>query len=273
MPVLTVLTPAHSSAREWLPATAQSVLSQDLPSAWQLEWVVQSDGSEGNSLADVLPDDERIRFDSNDAQLGPAMTRNLGLARAQGTFVQTLDADDLFVPNALRTVVTAIEAHPEVHWIYAQADDLMPNGERVSFEPWMRPTGLVPAGRLPMWIEQHGGNVPMPCAAVAYRTTTLRAMGGWMALPSGEDVGLLAAVSAVTDGWQDPATTWLYRQHEQQTSRHDTHPRWSAIARQVALQRFSAVQLTDLSITGVADETDHSPRVDDVMKKPATFPS
>lgn len=265
---MTVLTPAHESARPYLSETAQSVLTQTMPAGWELEWVVQADGVDAADLRHLLPDDARLQFDSHGAAIGPGATRNLALARAQGTYIQNLDADDLLLDGALSVTIDAFESHSDIHWTYAQADDLMPDGSRVAFQPWMPPTGRVAAGRLTAWMEENGGNVPVPCAAVAYRTTTLRALGGWMALPTGEDLGLLAAVSAITDGWQDPATTWLYRQHPGQISRHETHPELSALARRVALQRISALRLTHTELTGTTHETDHSPRVADVMKTP-----
>jgi glycosyltransferase involved in cell wall biosynthesis len=263
--LITVLTAAHVSAKPWLPETAQSVLSQDLPSGWDLEWIVEADGAEGELLRDVLPADARINFSAHNANLGPAVTRNVGLVRARGTSIQNLDADDLLLPGALSTMIVGMK-QPDVHWAYAQADDLMPDGTRVAFEPWMPPVGLIPAGRLPAWIDEHGGNVPVPCAGLAYRTTTLRSLGGWMALPIGEDIGLLAAVSAVTAGWQSAKTTWLYRQHPGQMSRGDTQPQWSTLARRVTLQRISALRLTDTTLTGTDDEHRHDPDVSGPME-------
>lgn len=272
MPLITVLTPAHSAARPYLAETAQSVLTQTTPAGWELEWIVQVDGTDDKLIRETLPDDPRLQLDADGAALGVAATRNIALSRARGTYVQNLDADDLLLPGALETTIAAFEEHRNVHWAYGQADDLMPDGTRVEFDPWMPPAGLVPAGRLTAWMEEHGGNVPVPCAAVSYRTTTLRALGGWMALPIGEDLGLVAAISAVTDGWQDPSTTWLYRQHPGQISRHEAQPRWSATARKVALQRISALRLTQASFAGVDDETNHNPAVHEAMKTAVDIP-
>ena len=72
-----------------------------------------------------------------------------------------------------------------VNWAYGQADDLTPDGSRVSFDPWIPILGQMPAGQVSGWIEPNDGNVPVPCAAVAYRTATLRVVGGWLALPLG----------------------------------------------------------------------------------------
>jgi glycosyltransferase involved in cell wall biosynthesis len=272
MPKISVLTPVHASARPYLADTARSLLDQELPTGWEFEWIVQADGLDGNRLRPDFPDDPRIQFEADGAALGPAMTRNLGLARATGEFVQPLDADDLLLPGALATLAAAIDAHPQIHWAFGQAADLMPDGSRVTFDPWIPPAGLMPAGRLSSWVASHNGQSPIPCAGVAYRTTTLRAVGGWAALPVGEDVALLVTVSALTDGWQDSATTWLYRQHPDQISRHPAQPQWSAIAKQVALQRISALRLTDVRLTGTAAETEHLAPITESMKAPAILP-
>jgi hypothetical protein len=87
------------------------------------------------------------------------------------------------------------------------------------------------AGRLSQWMRDHGGSVPIPCARMTIRTTTLRAIGGWQALPIGEDVDLLAGLAELTDGWQSSETAWLYRQHPDQISRSDRQREWGTIAR------------------------------------------
>lgn len=267
MPLLTVLTPAHTGSAAYLAGAAESVLSQSLPENWELEWIVQGDGEGSDQLTDLLPSDSRLRFESNSLRLGPAMTRNLALTRARGIWVQNLDADDVLLPGALATLVSAVEAEPSIHWAWGQAEDLMPDGSRVTFEPWISQMGVIPAGFISGWVEEHGGQSPMPCAAVAYRTTTLRALGGWLALPTGEDVGLLCAAAALAPGWQDPATTWLYRQHDSQTTRDTKHPEWALAAHRIALQRVSALRLTGASLGGTADETNHSPRVQQAWTK------
>jgi|SRR6266545_4740983 len=78
--ILTVLTPVHEAGAAFLEETRKSVLSQELPEGWRLEWVVQEDGPQP-SLAHQLSGDERIRYACNGTSLGAAMTRNLALAR------------------------------------------------------------------------------------------------------------------------------------------------------------------------------------------------
>jgi cellulose synthase/poly-beta-1,6-N-acetylglucosamine synthase-like glycosyltransferase len=269
---ITVLTAVHPAGAAFFEDAQRSVLTQELPADWGLEWLVQED-SDSHSLAEQVSGDPRIRYACNGAQLGAAATRNLALARATGEYLHNLDADDLLLPGALATLVAILDEHPSVHWAFGRADDLMPDGSRVSFPPWMPPYGLMPAGRMNAWVADHGGNWPIPCAGTMYRTATLRAVGGWVALPIGEDIAMLAALSQATDGWQDPALTWLYRQHPAQVSRHPQQAAWSDVARRVALQRAAAARLTTLQLTGTGVDPAPLPAVAPAMKMAAVLPS
>jgi glycosyltransferase involved in cell wall biosynthesis len=268
-----VLTPVHAASSQYLDAARDSVLSQQLPLGWKLEWLVQEDGgAQGSDVPNRLRGDDRIKYASNGAQLGAAMTRNLALARAAGEYLQNLDSDDVLLPNALSTLIAAIDSSSSVHWAFGQADDLMPDGSRQSFPPWIPPFGLLKAGRLNDWVAEHEGNWPIPCAGIMYRTATLRAVGGWAGLPIGEDIALLAALSQITDGWQDETITWLYRQHPDQISRHALQPQWSETARLVAVQRAKAAQLTDLRLSGGGVDAAPLGGVGPAMKTPAALP-
>lgn len=249
MPLLSVLTAVHLAGSGFLAETRASVLSLQLPPGWDLEWVVQEDGPASGEIAEPLSGDDRIKHAANGTSLGAATTRNLALARVSGALVQNLDADDLLLPDSVATLITALTASPSAHWAVGQADDLLPDGSRKSFPPDL-PFGLVPAGQVNEWAAQHGGNWPIHCAGVMYRTTSVRALGGWAAVPFDEDLIMFAALSQVTAGWFDESMTWLYRQHDAQLVRSDQHDAWSEVGRRVALQRARAVELADLRLSG-----------------------
>lgn len=243
MPLISVLTPAHAASAPYLSQTAASVLDQTLPTGWELEWIVQADNGSAGAVYDALPLDARISFgDNGPVRLGAGPTRNVALARARGDWVQPLDADDLLLPGALAHIVDTSAAAPEVHWLFSQANDLLPDHTQRSYRPRLAPMGFIPAGHFTAWMDAHGGQIPVPATAVSYRTTTLRALGGWGALPIGEDIILLAVVTALTDGWQSPQTTWLYRQHGGQVSREPNFAVWSSQARQATTQRIAALR-------------------------------
>ena len=97
MPVISVLTASDPSRGDLVLRACTSVEDQVLPSGWQLEWILQEDGA-APTLLQNLPEDDRIKYSHNDQKAGIAVTRNLGLVRASGSFGRVLDDDEFLVP-------------------------------------------------------------------------------------------------------------------------------------------------------------------------------
>jgi glycosyltransferase involved in cell wall biosynthesis len=239
MPLLSVLTAAYAPVASFLPQTAASILDQQLPPGWELEWIVQEDGN-SPELGSWLGPVERVRYGANHAQLGVAVTRNVALSRARGDLIQLLDHDDLLLPGALETLVPRFAEHP-IHWTIGQADDLLPDGSRRGFPPAL-PFGIVEPGTVNTWAEQHDANWPIHCAALMVRASTLRALGGWAASPADDDIVMFSALWELTSGFHDPALTWLYRHHPDQAHRSTEWKARSELGRRIALQRLSALR-------------------------------
>src|SRR5215203_3035455 len=123
MPLVSVLTSAYAPSGHYLREAMTSVLSQQLPDGWELEWVVQEDGPDP-SLREKVAGDDRVSYAANESALGIAPTRNLALSRVRGEFVQVLDHDDVLLPGALATLLAVMEDR-SLHWAVGQADDLM----------------------------------------------------------------------------------------------------------------------------------------------------
>jgi glycosyltransferase involved in cell wall biosynthesis len=245
MPTVSILTAAYAPTAKYLPETIASVREQILPAGWDLEWIVQEDGV-GPKLADQVNELPYVRYQANNAQLGLPHTRNLGLSRATGDLVQVLDHDDVLLLGALATLVLRFVDYP-IHWAIGQADDLTPDGTRVPYESAL-PYGFLPAGRVNAWATEHGGNWPIHCAGLMMRTAYLRALGGWAASPADDDVAMFAALSELTNGYNEPTVTWLYRHHPEQTHRMREWRAWSTEGRRIALQRAAAVRATGLHV-------------------------
>lgn len=210
--------------------------------------MVQEDGADPE-LATRVNAREFGRYQANRAQLGIAMTRNLALNRAAGDLVHVLDSDDLLLPNALDTAISAFTRYPAIHWVAAQADDLLPDGTRVPYRLQF-PTGLVKPRALNVFTLEHG-EPPVSCAGLTMRTNTVRALGGWVANPCSEDVALLAAMAELTPGYITPEVTWLIRQHDGRTTRATTT--WPALREpSVAMvrQRIGALSHTSCGDPG-----------------------
>lgn len=207
-PLISVITPVSPAHSMWLADTWHSLESQacGLENPW--EWLVQRDGPD--DLHAAVPDDSRIHQQINPVSFGPALARTLALARARGSFVKVLDADDLLTPGQLGREVAVFQSHPEVGWLTSAALDLLPNGTWAA-PAWQQPEGAIPIGSLVDWWRDHGRRLPIHPASLCVRSDLLRALGGWMALPASEDTGLLLALNAVAEGWHLGATGLLYR--------------------------------------------------------------
>ena len=239
MPLVSVLTAAHAGRAPLLPATGESLATQALPPGWELEWIVEEDGPEP-VLAQVVAGFPAASHRALGAQMGVASTRNLALSRARGDLVHVLDSDDLMAPGGLATVITAFERHSDLGWVAGQADNLMPDGSRVSFEP-ISPTGRVEAGAVNDYVLEHGRG-PFHPAGLTLRADLARAVGGWAALPRAEDVALVVAAAEVAAGYHTPEVTWLYRQHPGQMTRADDWPDLDPVCWTVIRQRIESMR-------------------------------
>ena len=239
MPLITVVTAVYPPTADFFNQTVLSVLEQQLPTGWELEYVVQEDGRERLNT-DFISIDERVRYERNESSLGVAVTRNLALSRARGDLVQMIDHDDLLLPGALGLLIPHFDDR-SIHWAIGQADDLMPDGLRKSYTAAL-PFGRLDPGTVNDWASRHGGNWPIHCAALMTRTVTLRALGGWGAVPSDDDIYGAVALFELTSGYQENALTWLYRSHDKQTHKTEHWRNNSTVGRLIALQRASALR-------------------------------
>lgn len=244
---VSIITAAYAPLSEFFKATIESVASQELPDGWELEWLVQEDGDHPD-LEGMVAGVPGIKYAANGTHTGISATRNLALTRATGDIVQVLDHDDVLLPGALSTLLPRFE-DPSIHWVVGQADDLLPDGTRREYESAL-PFGRVAAGSVNTWAIEHSGNWPIHCAGLLMRTPLVRACGGWGGVPVDDDIVMLAALSEVANGYNDAATTWLYRIHERQTHKSAQWRERSSDGRRIALQRVQAIRTTGLTITG-----------------------
>ena len=252
MPIVSIITPLFAPTAFYLRDTIASVSAQQLPSGWHVEWLVQEDGS-APTLADQFRQVSFARYESNGAQLGVAATRNLALSRVTGDLVQVLDHDDVLLPCALAALIPKFGTR-SIHWAIGQADDLMPDGRRVSWDSAL-PFGLVPRGTVNTLAIEREGNWPIHCAGLMLRTDSVRALGGWAATPSDDDVVMFSALAELTEGYNEPTVTWLYRQHQDQAHRLPTWRHRSEQCRRVALQRIMAIRHAGLTLSHTAPIT------------------
>ncbi|WP_167472492.1 glycosyltransferase family 2 protein [Nocardia arthritidis] len=233
------MTAALPNSHPYINEAYESLCLQELPGEWTWEWILQEDGLP-SALPDEITTDDRVKLASNDPNesgepSGPGITRNIALSRSAGELIRVLDSDDVLVPGALAREISVLEAFSDVGWTTCQVLDLHADGSTTPYD------NDPPGGRLErqsvgdMWLQNNQS--PVHPGTLCVRRKLLVAAGGWMALPTGEDSGLLATLNEYSDGWFIDQPGMLYRQHDNQITKSDLHLdpelqelRWRTIA-------------------------------------------
>jgi glycosyltransferase involved in cell wall biosynthesis len=216
---ISIITATYRPIAEYLDAAYKSIVAQELPEGWKWEWIVQEDGTTGAAIP-MLPDDPRIRPGTG-RHGGPGVCRSLALARSVGTYVKVLDSDDQLTPGTLARDIEAL-GQLGVGWTTSRVLDLLPDGSTVGFDQDPA-NGRLPSGAVLEHWRRNDFRAPVHPASLCIRRDLLLAAGGWMALPASEDIGLLLAADALTDGWFTAEPGLLYRKWDGQMTAHPTH--------------------------------------------------
>jgi glycosyltransferase involved in cell wall biosynthesis len=131
-PRVSVIIPAHNQ-ESYLLATIQSVLAQTRPAH---EIILVDDGSsdgtarvaQGYRAAGLT-----YLFQANQ---GPSAARNTGLRASHGEFVTLLDADDLWDPHFLETMVPLLAADPALGAVYCNSRYIDATGQPLNQVPY-----------------------------------------------------------------------------------------------------------------------------------------
>jgi glycosyltransferase involved in cell wall biosynthesis len=112
-PAASIIIPNYNHAH-YVSEAINSVLNQTYT---DYEVIVVDDGSKDNSREVIDSFGYKIRTIYQQNQ-GLSAARNTGIHAALGRYIGVLDADDMYEPNFLETLVSALERQPEAGGIY-----------------------------------------------------------------------------------------------------------------------------------------------------------
>jgi len=127
-PRVSIITPSYNQAA-YLEQTIQSVLGQGYPN---LEYIIVDGGSTDGSVEIIQKYAGRLAWWVSEKDNGQAESVNKGFRRATGDFVGWLNSDDLYLPGAIAGAVSALQAHPQVGFVFSDVDSIDAAGNRIN---------------------------------------------------------------------------------------------------------------------------------------------
>ncbi|HEY0691579.1 MAG TPA: glycosyltransferase [Kribbella sp.] len=248
--MISVVTASYDPVPEYLEAAYESVVSQELPYGWSLEWVVQEDGAKGRRANEILPDHALIQLGGG-RKLGVSHTRNLALARATGELIKNLDQDDVLTPGVIARDIDVLTKNADIQWVTSAALDLLEDGSTVAIgsDP---PAGRINRGHLVNWWRDRHYSLPVHPTTLCIRRPLAVALGGWMAMPGSDDTGLLIAASVVSPGYFHGDVGLLWRTWPGQVSasaEHTEPTEWNTRMKLIS-ERADALAALRWSVSG-----------------------
>ncbi len=169
-PRFSIITPVYNPPLGVLRTTIGSVVKQTVDD-WEL--ILVDDLSPDPRVREVLREaaarDDRIRVIERPTNGHIVAASNDGIDAARGEFIALLDHDDLLVPRALEFMQDAIEAEPDVDYLYSDEDKIDQSGRiRETFEK-------------PAWSPERLRGQMYTSHFSVLRTSLVREVGGFRA--------------------------------------------------------------------------------------------
>ena len=104
LPLVSIIIPCYNS-QAFLKDAIASAVNQSYS---HVEIIVIDDGSTDGSLEIIKSFGEQVRWETGKNQ-GAPLARNRGIELARGEYIKFLDADDVLLPDCLKTQLTQIQ--------------------------------------------------------------------------------------------------------------------------------------------------------------------
>ena len=128
LPTVSIVTPSYNQAG-FLERTIQSVLRQDYAN---LDYAIVDGGSSDGSAEIIKKFSGALSWWVSEKDSGQAEAINKGLRRARGEIVAWLNSDDLYLPGAVHKAVQALQANPELGFVFGDAITIGPDGQPIN---------------------------------------------------------------------------------------------------------------------------------------------
>lgn len=161
--LMSIVTPSFNQA-SFLEAAMQSVLEQDYPA---IEYIVIDGGSTDGSAAIIEKYAAKLAYWVSEQDHGQTDAINKGFARARGTYLAWLNADDRLKPYAVREAIDFLQANPNTGMVYGDAEYIDAAG---------RVVGRFPAAQTD-YARLCRGYVHIPQQAAFWRSDLWRQVG------------------------------------------------------------------------------------------------
>lgn len=230
MDLISVIMPTYNAAR-WVTDTIDNLAAQTYP---HFELIVADDGSQDDTVAVVRKKLARSfkkpwRIVEIGKNRGPSAARNLGLAAAEGSWIQYLDSDDFIAPTKFEVqAARCARAAADVSAVYSPWCQCHIDDGRVTLvgkvvEPDMQ-------GRAPIMCLV-GHERVLQSAGLA-RRSALEQIGGWdegLRFWECEEITFRLAKAGRLECVPSAAPLYLWRQHRDQPYIGDAEARYQTI--------------------------------------------
>jgi len=141
-PVVSIVTPSYNQGK-FIEESITSILSQNYPN---IEYSVMDGNSIDNTLEVLRKYNDKIKWIS-EPDRGQAAAINEGISKIRNAFfVSWLNADDLLLPNGIKSMGSFLNNHPEYIAVFAKAYIIDENGKIIgeySTKPFSKKTFAV----------------------------------------------------------------------------------------------------------------------------------